>query len=181
VGRVFDLSSVATQLPGPGAIYLGQSLPFKRLVTPGDTITVTATVIAKDPEKQRITLDCQCVNQHGEAVIDGEAEILTPTKKVKRPRVIMPRVHLHDQGAHFRKLTHLTQGLEPTRTAVVHPVDRYSLIGAVDSAAARLITPLLVGPETRIRAVAEAENIDLSPYQLISTEHSHAAAAQAVA
>lgn len=172
---------LGTQMPGPGAIYLGQTLRFKRPVAPGDTIRVSATVIAKNPEKNRITLDCQCVNQHGEVVIKGEAEILAPTAKVKRPRVVMPQVHLHDQGAHFRELTRLTEGLEPIRTAVVHPVDRYSLIGAVDAALANLITPVLVGPETKIRAVAQAEDVDLSPYRIIPTEHSHAAATEAVA
>ena len=172
---------LGTQMPGPGAIYLGQTLRFKRPVAPGDTITVSVTVIAKNPEKHRITLDCQCVNQHGEVVIKGEAEILAPTKKVKRPRAIMPRVHLHDQGAHFRKLTNLTKGLEPIRTAAVHPVDRHSLIGAVDAALANLITPVLVGPEKKNLAVAQAEHVDLSPYRIIPTEHSHAAATQAVA
>jgi acyl dehydratase len=118
---------LGTKLPGPGAIYLGQTLRFRRPVAPGDTITVTATAIAKKPEKRRITFECQCVNQHGEIVISGEAEILAPTKKVKRPRVVLPEVHLYDYGARYRELIALTEGLEPIRTAVVHPVDRYSL------------------------------------------------------
>jgi phosphate acetyltransferase/phosphate butyryltransferase len=172
---------LGTKLPGPGAIYLGQTLRFRRPVAPGDTITVTATATAKNPEKHRITFTCECVNQNGEVVISGEAEILAPTKKVKRARVILPEVHLHDPGARFRELIKLTEGLEPIRTAVVHPVDRYSLLGAIDAAQANLIIPILVGPEAKIRAVAQAEDLDLSPYRLISTEHSHAAAAQAVA
>lgn len=172
---------LGTKLPGPGAIYLGQTLHFRRPVAPGDTITVTATATAKNPEKHRITFACQCTNQNGEVVINGEAEILAPTTKIKRPRMIMPEVHLHDPGARFRELLKRTEGLDPIRTAVVHPVDRYSLLGAIDAAQANLIVPILVGPEFKIRAVAEAEDLDLSPYQLISTEHSHAAAAQAVA
>ncbi|MFN8456409.1 MAG: bifunctional enoyl-CoA hydratase/phosphate acetyltransferase [Anaerolineae bacterium] len=171
---------LGTKLPGPGAIYLGQTLRFKKPVSPGDTITVTATVIAKNPEKHRITFDCQCVNQNGEVVINGEAEILAPLSKIKRPRIIMPEIHLQDPGAHFRQLIKLTEGLEPMRMAVVHPVDRYSLLGAVDAAQAKLIIPIFVGPELKIRAIAQAEGLDLSPYQLIPTEHSHAAAAQAV-
>ena len=65
--------------------------------------------------------------------------------------------------------------------AVVHPVDGNSLRGAVDAAQADLITPLLVGPESKIRAAAIAEGIDLSSYELIPTKHSHEAAATAVA
>lgn len=172
---------LGTKLPGPGAIYLGQTLRFKKPVAPGDTITVTATATAKNTEKHRITFDCQCVNQNGEVVISGEAEIMAPTHKVKRPRIIMPEIYLHDHGAHFRALLKLTEGLEPIRVAVVHPVDRYSLLGTVDAAQAKFIIPILVGPELKIRAIAQAEGLDLSPYRLISTEHSHAAAARAVA
>ncbi|MFN8457775.1 MAG: bifunctional enoyl-CoA hydratase/phosphate acetyltransferase [Anaerolineae bacterium] len=171
---------LGTKLPGPGTIYLGQTLRFKRPVAPGDTITVTATATAKNPEKRRITFACQCLNQNGEEVISGEAEILAPANKVKRPRAILPELHLHDHGAHYRELIKRTEGLEPIRVAVVHPVDRYSLLGAVDAAQANLIIPILVGPELKIRAIAQAEGLDLSPYRLIPTEHSHAAAAQAV-
>ena len=53
---------VGTVLPGPGSIYLGQTLRFRRPVTLGDTITVSATVIANDPEKRRVTLNCESVN-----------------------------------------------------------------------------------------------------------------------
>jgi phosphate acetyltransferase len=63
----------------------------------------------------------------------------------------------------------------------VHPVDRNALLGAVEAAREDLIVPILIGPEERIRAVAAAENVDLSPYTLVSTEHSHSAAATAVA
>jgi phosphate acetyltransferase/phosphate butyryltransferase len=172
---------LGTMLPGPGTIYLGQTLRFRRPVTPGDTIKVSVTATAKDPEKHRITFDCQCTNQNGETVISGSAEILAPTEKVKRPRVILPEVHLHDRGARYRPLIALTQGLEPIRTAVVHPVDRNTLLGVIEAAQANLIVPILVGPAAKIQVVAEAEGLDLSPYSLIPTEHSHAAAAQAVA
>ena len=65
--------------------------------------------------------------------------------------------------------------------AVVHPVDRNSLLGAVDAARAGLIVPVLVGPEAKIRGVAESESVDLSLYRLVPTRHSHEAAEVAVA
>ncbi|MCB9931443.1 MAG: bifunctional enoyl-CoA hydratase/phosphate acetyltransferase [Alphaproteobacteria bacterium] len=71
--------------------------------------------------------------------------------------------------------------LPPMPTAVAHPCDAVSLSGAVDAAEAGLLRPILVGPEHKIRAVAEAEGLDLSPYELIPTKHSHAAAEKAVA
>jgi phosphate acetyltransferase/phosphate butyryltransferase len=172
---------LGTKLPGPGSIYLGQTLRFFKPVAPGDTITVSARAKAKDPEKHRITFETECSNQRGEVVISGTAEILAPTEKVRRPRVVLPEVRLHDPGARYRQVIDRTQGLAPVRAAIVHPVDRYSLIGAIDAAEANLIIPVLIGPEARIRAVAEAEDVDLSPYTLRATEHSHAAAAEAVA
>jgi phosphate acetyltransferase len=72
-------------------------------------------------------------------------------------------------------------GLPPVPTAVVHPCDAASLDSAVQAAAAGLIVPLLVGPEARIRRVAAEEGLDISPYRLIDTPHSHASAAKAVA
>ena len=172
---------LGTKLPGPGTIYLAQTLRFRHPVALGDTITVSVTATARDSEKHRVTFDCRCVNQQGEVVIEGTAEVLAPTEKVQRPRVVLPAVHMHHHGARCRQLIEMTKGLEPLRTAVVHPVDRNALLGAIDAARAGLIVPVLVGPETKIRAVAAAESVDLSPYALVATRHSHEAAERAVA
>lgn len=74
----------------------------------------------------------------------------------------------------------MTLGLAPIRTAVVHPVDTVSLLGALEAAREMLIVPVLVGPEAKIRAAATQAQLDISPYELISTEHSEAAAVLAV-
>lgn len=73
------------------------------------------------------------------------------------------------------------RGLKPLKTAVVHPVDDYSLAGAVEAAKAKIIDPILVGPEHKIRAMAKEAGIDLKPYEMVPTHHSHEAAALAVA
>jgi phosphate acetyltransferase/phosphate butyryltransferase len=113
--------------------------------------------------------------------MSGSAQVLAPTEKVKRPRAVLPEIHLHEPGARFRQLIGRAKGLRPIRTAVVHPVDGNSLRGVVDAAKGDLVTPLLVGPEAKIRSAAAAEGIDLSPYQLVPTRHSQEAAAAAVA
>jgi phosphate acetyltransferase/phosphate butyryltransferase len=172
---------LGTKLPGPGAIYLGQTLKFLKPVGLGDRITVTVKVRAKDPEKHRVTLDCECANEQGDLVIAGTAEIVAPLEKVKRPRAILPEIRLGDAGARHRHLIDLANGLPPLRTAVVHPVDRNSLVGALDAAKAGLIVPVLIGPEQKIGSAAEEANVDLGPYELLPCEHSHAAAAAAVA
>ncbi|MBY4678825.1 bifunctional enoyl-CoA hydratase/phosphate acetyltransferase [Marinobacterium arenosum] len=67
----------------------------------------------------------------------------------------------------------------PIRTAVVHPVDHNSLVGAVEAAEKNLIEPILIGPEHRIRCAAEEEGLDISRYEIINTPHSHESAARA--
>jgi phosphate acetyltransferase/phosphate butyryltransferase len=85
---------LGTQLPGPGAIYLGQSLRFHHPVGLGDTITATVKVTEKNAEKNRVTLECQATNQRGEVVISGTAEVIAPTEKISRERMILPKVKL---------------------------------------------------------------------------------------
>ena len=85
---------LGTKLPGPGTIYLGQDLRFRRPVRIGDTITATVTVRDKDAARGDVTLDCVCTNQKGEAVITGVAETRAPTTKVRRPRVATPTIRI---------------------------------------------------------------------------------------
>ena len=79
------------------------------------------------------------------------------------PRVSLPQGRHHDRGARYRQLIELTKGLTPIRTAVVHPVDRCAPVGALDAADADLIVPTFVGPEAKIRAAAQAADVDLGP------------------
>ena len=172
---------LGTQLPGPGTIYVDQSLHFHRPVGLGDTITVTVKVTRKITETHRVIFDCRASNQHGEEVITGTAEVIAPTEKISRPRIVMPEIELRQKGRRYERLIEMTHGLDPLRTAVVHPVDTPSLLGAVEAARAKLIVPVLIGPEARIRAAAAQAELDLAPYEIVATEHSDAAAAQAVA
>jgi phosphate acetyltransferase len=172
---------LGTELPGPGTIYLGQSLRFRRPVGLGDTVTVTVRVTEKDAAKHRVTLDCAATNQKGETVITGTAEVIAPTEKIARPRVVLPEIEMHAKGGQHRRLIAMTHGFAPIRTAVVHPVDAVSLTGAVEAAHENLIVPVLVGPERKIRAAAAAASLDLGAFELVATEHSEAAAAAAVA
>ena len=80
----------------------------------------------------------------------------------------------------YERLVAACRSIAPVPTAVVHPCDATSLGGAVDAAKEGFIAPILVGPAARIRAVAEAEGIDIAPYEIVDVPHSHAAAATAV-
>jgi len=81
----------------------------------------------------------------------------------------------------YARLMKRCEPLPPVSCAVAHPCDRDSLLGPIEAAKLGLIIPLLVGPEDKIRAVAKAEGVDLAPYRIVPTEHSHASAEKAVA
>lgn len=70
---------LGTRLPGPGAIYLSQSLRFRRPVKIGDPVTATVTVKALDPAKGRATLATAC-QVGGKTVVDGEALVMVPRR-----------------------------------------------------------------------------------------------------
>lgn len=171
---------LGTELPGPGTIFLDQSLKFEAPVGLGDTVTVRIEVTEK-LEKGRLLLACTCLNQHGKMVIEGVARVIAPREKVRRPRVILPEVHLHVQGAQYARLIATTTGLEPVRTAVVHPCDALSLSGALDAARQGIIIPVLVGPRIKIEAAAKEAGCDFDAFEVIDAPHSHAAAEAAVA
>jgi len=85
------------------------------------------------------------------------------------------------ERVHLQRLTEATKKRPALRTAVVHPTDETSLKGVIAAAEQGLIVPILIGPEHKVRAVAESANVNLEPYEIITTEHSHAAATKAVA
>lgn len=85
-----------------------------------------------------------------------------------------------EKGAHYRRLLKGAEGMAAIRTAVVHPVDDVSLTGAIEAAKAKLIVPVLIGPQDKIRAAAAQSSIDLASFELVDVEHSHAAAEKAV-
>ncbi|MDM8349334.1 MaoC family dehydratase [Pseudomonas sp. sp1636] len=73
-------AAVACELPGPGTIYLGQSMRFTAPVKLGDTLTVRLEILEKLP-KFRVRVATRVFNQNDELVVDGEAEILAPRKQ----------------------------------------------------------------------------------------------------
>ncbi len=74
----FISAVLGMQLPGPGAIYLGQTLKFTAPVKFGDTVTARAEVIDRNVDRNRIILKTTCTNQDGKVVVDGEATIMPP-------------------------------------------------------------------------------------------------------
>jgi phosphate acetyltransferase len=103
-----------------------------------------------------------------------------PDVPVVSRRVNKASLDFRESGHHHQHVIRQTMTLKPIRTAVVHPVDNDSLLGAIEAAKENLIIPVLVGPASMIRAAANQARIEISAYELVPTEHSQAAAAQAV-
>jgi len=171
---------LGTQLPGPGTLYLGQTLNFRATVSLGDVLKVSVRVTDKNDARSQLTLDCRCENQKGDVVIEGEAKVVAPREKIRRPRTMMPEVRLTERGR-LHEILSAADHPPAITVAVIHPVDDVSLTGAVAAARHGLITPLLVGPEAKIRAAADEAELDISEFELIDVPHSHAAAQRGVA
>jgi 3-hydroxybutyryl-CoA dehydratase len=69
-------AALANDLPGPGTVYLNQTLKFKLPVYPGDTVTATVEVLSVRPDKPIVTLSTICTNQDDKVVLEGEAVVL---------------------------------------------------------------------------------------------------------
>jgi phosphate acetyltransferase len=89
----------------------------------------------------------------------------------------MPEPRKHEK---YDALMNACHALAPVRTVVVHPCDETSLRGAVEAAEAKIITPILVGPQARIRALAASLKLNIANLQLVDTPFSHASAAKGV-
>jgi phosphate acetyltransferase len=101
-------------------------------------------------------------------------------KKEQRPIDIAPPRKPAREYRVYPALIEACAELEPVTTAVAHPCDESSLKAAVEAADGDLIRPILVGPQARIRAVAEQCGLDIAAFRVVDTPHSHASAAKAV-
>ncbi len=92
-------------------------------------------------------------------------------------KATVTQIHRHEK---YEKLIAATAGLPPLPAAVAHPCDETSLLGAADSGRQKMVNPILVGPKTRIAAVARECGIDISDFEIVDVPHSIAAAEMAV-
>ena len=89
-------AAIAMELPGPGTIYLGQTLRFRAPVELGDTITVKLEVVDKKNKRNSVTLECKVYNQHDKLVVSGSAEVMAPKEKLSLQAPVLPTVHIGD-------------------------------------------------------------------------------------
>jgi phosphate acetyltransferase len=167
------------RLPGPGTVIVAQDLRFSGNMRVGDHIAGTLTVKEKRANSREIVFDCHVVN--GDVnLITGSVTVVAPAQRISFTDMATPEIVLRHTDV-FSRLLKRCEDMTPVLTAVVHPCDQDSLLGPLESARRGLIVPVLVGPEAKIRAVAQSAGADLAGLRIVNTEHSHEAADRAVA
>src|SRR5215831_10004017 len=82
---------LGTRLPGPGAVYISQTLNFRAPVRIGDTVGVVVEVTELIPERQRVRLACTC-RVGDDVVLEGEALVKVPSREATAGGRPPPRV-----------------------------------------------------------------------------------------
>ena len=88
-------ATLATVMPGPGTVYLSQSLKYLRPVIIGDSLKIEVEVASKNEKTKRVEFKCQVTNQDGKTVTRGTAEVLAPTEKVRVKRPEIPEIKIN--------------------------------------------------------------------------------------
>lgn len=87
----FISAALAMKLPGPGCIFMEQSLKFRLPVRIGDVITVRLEVVDKQDRRQTLTLDCKAFNQEEKLVLTGRSVVMAPPEKLELAEPQTPR------------------------------------------------------------------------------------------
>ena len=179
-GGALISSLLGNELPGPGTVYQSQSFEFHDAVELGDVLTITVTAKSKDSADGTVIFDCLAVNQRDEKIITGSARVKAPTKKPTEAESPYATMQLRRKTA-FKRLIDYVKDWDRIPVAVCHPCSKEALEGPIEAAKLDLIDPILVGPQSKIQALADSLNLDISSYRLVDAVHSHDSAAKAVA
>jgi phosphate butyryltransferase len=173
-------SLLGNELPGPGTRYVRQSLSFERPIYAGDTLNVSITLTAKDPGRNLVEFACCCTNAAGEVVATGTAVVAAPLEKISLPRPDVGKIAIQTYDK-FEALVELAKTMPRVVAAVAHPCSHAALEAAIEAANAGLIEPILVGPASRIAALASEMGVAVDRFRIEDAPHSHASAERAVA
>jgi phosphotransacetylase/acyl dehydratase len=167
-------------IPGPGCTLTAVSLSFHHRIRVGDPLLVKVRVTAKDDSTKRITFDCEANNGGGTPIFSGTAQLLAPTIKQRWSTLPVPQLIVNNPYRHYLGLIARATSKPAVRTAIVWPCDEVSLGGALQAFKDKLIVPVLVGDEDRIRKVAQGMQLDLGTIRIVDIGESRSAAIRAV-
>jgi phosphotransacetylase/acyl dehydratase len=171
---------IGTRLPGPGSRYVEQDLRFATPVHPGDTVRASVTVREKRAADHVVVLDCRCVNAAGETVLEGQAMVTAPTERLTLEVPDLPEISFR-RHQRFDTLIAGTKPVAPISCAVAWPCSDDALLGPLAACREDIISPILVGSEATIRAIASEQQQDLAGCRIVDCADPAAAAALCVA
>ena len=177
VGSLFS-AVLGNLLPGPGTLYEAQTLRFHDRAHVGDMLRISVRVTEKR-EPATVVMDTR-VERDGVVIADGQAEVTAPSVHQELEDSALPMLQLARHG-HVARLLAACRVLPPMPTAVVSPEETHALLGALAGARENLITPILIGDEAKIRAIAAENGADLTGITIENVGSHDEAAARGVA
>ena len=164
-------------LPGPGTVYLSQTLRFHSRAYVGDALKISVRVEElRSPET--VVLGTR-VARGDKLIADGIAEVRAPTTPEAIDNVKLPELTV-EHHSRVERLLGACRTLPPMPTAVVVPEEENALLGVLAGARENLIIPILIGNAAKIRAIAASHGADLSGATIEDVPSNDAAAARAV-
>jgi len=167
-------------IPGPGCTLTNISLDFFNRIHVGDRILVKVVVTSKDDATKTVHFDCEAHNGAGVPIFSGTAQLLAPPTKLRWSTLPVPQLIVNNPYRRYTGLIAQATAKPAVRTAIVWPCDEVSLGGAIQAFKDKLIQPVLVGSEAKIREVATALTLDLAGVEIVDVPHSRAAATKGV-
>lgn len=176
VGSLFS-AVLGNILPGPGTVYLSQTLRFHDRAHVGDALKISVRVEElRPPETVALQTRVDCGDK---LVADGVAEVRAPTTAMEIDNVELPELMVQ-RHSKVERLLSACRDLPPMPTAVVAPEEENALLGALAGAREKLIIPILIGDAEKIRAIAAGHNVDLAGIAIEDARTHDAAASRAV-
>ncbi|WP_395664953.1 bifunctional enoyl-CoA hydratase/phosphate acetyltransferase [Methylocella sp.] len=176
IGSLFS-SVLGNLLPGPGTVYEAQSLRFHARAEVGDELAVKVEVIER--RAPRTIVLATRIERAGTLIADGVAEVRAPEERRVVADVALPGLTV-SRHRNMARMLDACAGLDAMPTAVVAPEEENALLGALAGGRERLIVPILIGDEAKIREIAKAHGADLSGVAIENVESHDKAAARAV-
>lgn len=167
-------------IPGPGCTLTNVCLSFHNRIHVGDRILVKIEVTGKNESTKEVTFDCSANDGDGKQIFTGTAQVIPPPKKLRWSTLPVPQLIVNDSYRHYRELIARATSKPAVSTAIVWPCDEVSLGGAIQAFKDKLINPVLVGSESKIRSVAESMQIDLGSIRIVDVAESRASAIRGV-
>lgn len=162
---------VGSSLPGPGACIRTASVQIKGALPIDAFMTLRLVVREKRADQGIIVLEGLCSDSAGQVIATAILEVLAPTTRQKR-----------EMAEHrLEGLLERCRGFKPMPTGVVHPCSADALAGAVESAEAGLILPVMFGPAAEIHRIADQAHLDIGKFRIVETDGPEESALKAAA